>query len=68
MSELRIRVAIPADEWVTSNDRLHWREPHPEHESLSSDHVSKCNRNSPEECANIPRGLTTSLDPCKEWL
>ena len=26
MTDQRIRIAIPANEWVTSNDRLHWRE------------------------------------------
>lgn len=26
MSDQRIRIEIPANEWVTSNDRLHWRE------------------------------------------
>ena len=68
MTDQRIRIEVPANEWFTSNDRLHWRESNPERESLSSDHVLKYNRNGPEECANIPRGLTTSLDLCKEWL
>ena len=26
MSDQRIRIEVPANEWVTSNDRLHWRE------------------------------------------
>lgn len=26
MSDQRIRIEVPANEWCTSNDRLHWRE------------------------------------------
>ncbi|AMS06469.1 hypothetical protein DUY81_13940 [Acidipropionibacterium acidipropionici] len=26
MTDQRIRIEVPANEWITSNDRLHWRE------------------------------------------
>lgn len=75
----QIIIEVPSSEWLSANGRDHWAARARRTKALrltsnrpisnrGSTLVSRYNGNGPEECANIPRGLTTSLDLGKEWL
>lgn len=59
MTDQTLTIEVPDSAWLTSN-----RKEHPQ----VVGRIMGYNRSGLEECANIPRGLTTTLDLGKERL